>query len=243
VIRPLVRLGTEPCCHASDTLLVYDKPVLALMPLPSPAPPRDSDPALPAGVVRLPVPEGDVGLVAALRAGRPEATGALFDRYARHVQRVLARVLGPDPELNDLLQDVFVAALESVDRLEEARALRSWLTSIAVFTARARIRRRVRWRFLRVVPSEEIPELPAVTASPETSEALRCTYEVLSELPPDERIAFALRFIDGMELTEVASTCRVSLATIKRRLRRARDRFAALASEHRVLAEWLEATP
>jgi RNA polymerase sigma-70 factor (ECF subfamily) len=211
------------------------------MPLPRPASSQSSGSALPAGVVRLPVPEGDVGLVAALRAGRPEATGVLFDRYARHVQRVLARVLGPDPELNDLLQDVFVAALESVDRLEEARALRGWLTSIAVFTARARIRRRVRWRFLRVLPSEEIPEPAAVMAPPETSEALRCSYEVLAQLPPDERIAFALRFIDGMELTEVAASCRVSLATIKRRLRRARERFASLAREHRVLAEWLEA--
>ena len=212
------------------------------MPPLSPAPARRSDPAPPAGVVRLPVPEGDVALVAALRAGRPDASGVLFDRYARHVQRVLVRVLGPDSEVDDLLQDVFVAALGSVDRLEEAHALRGWLTSIAVFTARARIRRRVRWRFLRILPSEELPDVPAVTASPETSEALRAAYQVLGQLPADERIAFALRFIDGMELTEVAASCQVSLATIKRRLKRARERFASLASEHQVLAEWLEAT-
>jgi RNA polymerase sigma-70 factor (ECF subfamily) len=205
------------------------------------APARSPRFAVPAGVVQLPVPEGDVGLVAALRAGRPHAAAALFDRYAGHVQRVLARVLGPDPEIHDLIQDVFVAALASVGRLEDARALRGWLTSIAVFTARARIRRRSRWRFLRIVPSEELPETTAATPSPEVSEALRCTYEVLAELPVDERIAFALRFIDGMELTSVAAACAVSLATIKRRLKRAQHKFVELAREHHVLAEWLEA--
>ena len=35
----------------------------------------------------------------------------------------MTRVLGPDPDLVDLAQDVFVTALESITRLDEARAL------------------------------------------------------------------------------------------------------------------------
>jgi RNA polymerase sigma-70 factor (ECF subfamily) len=60
-------------------------------------------------------------------------------------------------------------------------------------------------------------------------------------LPADERIPFALRFIDGMELTEVARACTVSLATIKRRLSRAEQRFTAFAALEPALAEWLSA--
>ncbi len=189
--------------------------------------------------MELPVPESDAGLVVALRAGRHSAKAALFDRYGRHVQRVLSRVLGPDPDIPDLMQDVFVSALESIDRLADPNALRSWLSRIAVFTARGRIRRRVRWRFVRSDSNDDLLELEAHYASAEVSEALRATYRALNQLPPDERIAFALRFIDGMELTEVAEACGVSLATIKRRLAKAQIRFVDVAKREPSLQEWL----
>ena len=192
-----------------------------------------------SGVARLPLPETDEALVSALCERRPDAAAALFDRYAVHVRRVLARVLGPDPDLLDLVQDVFVTALESIHKLDEPRALRAWLTQIAIFSARTRIRRRTRWRFLRFVPSEELPEHPLEAIDYDGSEALQAVYRVLAKLDADERIAFALRFIEGMELSDVASSCKVSLATIKRRLSRAQLSFREYARPEPALAEWL----
>jgi RNA polymerase sigma-70 factor (ECF subfamily) len=187
----------------------------------------------------LPPPESDELLVLSLRAGHPEASTQLFDRYAPHVRRVLVRVMGPDSEILDLVHDVFVTALESVHRLLDPRALRGWLTQIAVFTARARIRRRVRGRLLRLLPFSELPEVELAPPDFDSSEAMRAVYRVLQKLETDQRIAFALRFVAGMELTEVAATCGVSLATIKRRLSRAQERFAELARSEPSLAEWL----
>src|SRR5205809_7758447 len=65
----------------------------------------------------LPAPESDELLVLSLRARHPDAGTQLFDRYAPHVRRVLVRVMGPDSEILDLVHDVFVTALESVNRL------------------------------------------------------------------------------------------------------------------------------
>jgi RNA polymerase sigma-70 factor (ECF subfamily) len=192
-----------------------------------------------AGLVHLPIPQTDAALVAALRAGRQDAKAAFFERYAGHVQRVLARVLGSDPDLGDLIHDVFVAALGSLDKLETPDALRGWLTKIAVFTAKGCIRRRVRRRFIQLHPGEELPPVPTEMTSPEISEALRSAYRILNELDADERIAFALRFIDGMELLEVADTCDVSLSTIKRRITRAQAKFIELARREPALSEWL----
>jgi RNA polymerase sigma-70 factor, ECF subfamily len=80
-----------------------------------------------AGVVRhLPIPDTDAALVEALRAGRPGASAALFDRYGVHVRRVLVRVLGADREIADLMHEVFVQVLESVHRLEDVRAFKGW---------------------------------------------------------------------------------------------------------------------
>lgn len=191
-------------------------------------------------VVELPIPETDAALVAALRANRADAGKTLFKRYGKDVERVLFRVLGPDVELADLLHDVFVAALTSIDQVRDPNALRGWLTGIAVRKARKCIVKRRRWRIIQYFSPMDMPESEARVTPTEVSEALRCTYELLGKLPADERLAFALRHIDGMELTAVAAACGVSLATIKRRLARAQATFVALASEHSVLAEWVE---
>jgi RNA polymerase sigma-70 factor, ECF subfamily len=185
----------------------------------------------------------DVALVHGLCSGNPAAQAALFDRYASHVRRVLLRVLGMDGELGDAVHDVFVQALGSVGELRDAAALKAWITSIAVFTARGRIRRRRRRRWLRLVAPADLPEQEISGPSAELSEAVRCTYAVLDRLPAEERIAFALRFIDGMELTEVALACGCSLATIKRRLARAGQLFFAEARRHPALASYVADDP
>jgi len=190
-------------------------------------------------VVRLPVSNADAALVAAVRGGDAGAVAELFARHGEQVRRTLARVLGPDPELGDLTQDAFLAALESLDRLEDPRRLRPFLASIAIFTARARIRSRKRWRRLLFFVSEP-PDPPAAPHSDEASEALRATYRVLEALDVDDRIAFALRYVDGLELTDVAEAIGVSLATAKRRLSRAGEAFASRARTEPSLSRWLE---
>jgi RNA polymerase sigma-70 factor, ECF subfamily len=191
-------------------------------------------------VLELPIADTDAALVAALRAGRPDAGRKLFERYGRDIERVLFRVLGPDTELPDLLHDVFLAGLTSIDQVREPSALRGWLTGIAVRKARKCIVKRRRWRIIQFFAPTDMPEGEARVAPLEVSEALRCTYEVLDRLPPDERLAFALRHIDGMELTTVAAACGVSLATIKRRLVRAQRAFVRMAREQESLVPWLE---
>ncbi len=189
-------------------------------------------------VVRLPI-ESDQAIVEALLAGSAAGGSALYDRHHRYVRRVLTRVLGPDDQICDLIQDVFVTAIDSVERLEDPGALRSWLASIAVFRARAEIRRRRRQRWFTTAEPEEPEDPGAPAADSDVGAALRATYEVMERLAPDERIAFALRYVEGMELTEVASATRVSLATVKRRLRRAQDKFCTIARMHPALREWV----
>lgn len=191
----------------------------------------------PAAVIRLPVAESDASLVLAARRGDRSALAALVDRHAPRVRRVLARVLGPDPDLSDLVQDVFLTAFSTLGRLEEPSAVGPWLTQIAVFTGRGRIRRRSRWRFLRFVAPDELPDSAVPPHDATTSASARALYRVLDRLHREERVAFALRHLDGMELTEVAQACDVSLSTIKRRLARAEVMFLNLARSEPELRE------
>jgi RNA polymerase sigma-70 factor (ECF subfamily) len=195
----------------------------------------------PATVIPLHRAESDAALVAALREGDAGAGHALFSAHGGYVRRVLMRVMGPDSELGDLTQDVFVAALESIHKLEQPGALRGWLAQIAVFHARHCLRRRKQWSIVRFFAPEDLPPGRAREADLEGSLALRATYRVLAALPVDERIAFTLRFVEGMDLAGVAAASRVSLATTKRRLARAEARFAELARGEPSLEEWMGA--
>ena len=185
----------------------------------------------------------DHSMVEAILAGHPGASAAMYDRYSDHVYRVLVRIMGFDDQLQDLLQEVFMEALRSVGSLRKSAQLKAWLTAIAVHTARACIRKRTRRRWLQFRQPDKLPERIAVEADDETREALEATYEVLGLMPAQERIAFSLRFIDGMELTEVAEACGVSLATVKRRLLQAQQRFIKMASRRKALEDWLEKSP
>jgi RNA polymerase sigma-70 factor (ECF subfamily) len=190
----------------------------------------------PVAVVRhLPVPEGDDALVSALRGGRPGAADAFFQRYVDHVKRVVIRVMNADAEIEDIIHDVFLDALRSIDRLKEPDALKMWVTSIAVFKARRVLRSRRRRSWLRLAAPEELDRIVPSSGGTELAEAMRCTYLVLNELPSDERIAFALRYIEGMELVELAEACRTSVATVRRRLQRAQERFVRKARRYPVL--------
>lgn len=160
--------------------------------------------------------------------------------HEAHVRRVLIHVLGRDAELADLVQEVFVVAVSSLERLANPAALRGWLGSIAVFTARARVRKRARARMCQLMPEGELPEVEQEPLPPEVDEALRATSRVLDRMPSEDRLIFVRRFVEGMELVEIAKTEGVSLSTVKRRVSRAAARFSSLASREPSLEEWLQ---
>jgi RNA polymerase sigma-70 factor (ECF subfamily) len=172
----------------------------------------------------------DAELVRALLARSPWAGEELVRRYGPDVQRVLARILGPSNELSDLAHDCMLRALGALRDLREPDRLRSWLVGIAVRVAREHLRQKRR----RPIPVDDVPD-HGVAEDPEGREALQRVFALLSELPDEERIAFALRFVDGMELKDVAAATEVSLATAKRRLARATELFVPRAKADPIL--------
>lgn len=182
----------------------------------------------------------DAALLQALRAGHPGAAAVFYDRHAAHVYRTLATALGADEDLPDLLQEVFIRALDGIKHLRDVERVRGWLTSIAIFVARAQIRLRSRRNWLRVFSPEHTRPSTFEQPSLEVRRALREVYAVLDEMPLDERMAFVLRFVHGMTLTDGAEACATSLATFKRRLVRGQRHFLATARQRPLLELWLE---
>jgi RNA polymerase sigma-70 factor (ECF subfamily) len=215
------------------------------LPLSAPSSGADSAPASAArGTVVVPLRDprrlDDAGLLKVLLAGDVLAPAAFFDRFSKHVERRLTRIFGADADVSDLVNETFYRALNRLDQVNDPSGFKTWLTSIAVFVAREHLRHTRRRRWLQFWETDKVPAPATPDGDHEAAHAVRRLYEVLEGMPDDERIAFAFRFVEQMELSEVASACGVSLATIKRTLARAETRFVARARRDALLRDWLE---
>jgi RNA polymerase sigma-70 factor (ECF subfamily) len=149
------------------------------------------------------------------------------------------RLLGPDAELDDVVQDVFVTAISSVDKLREPALLKSWLLGIAVGKARGNLRARWRRRWLSFLPTDELPDRPE-PARDVYADVAQEVGAVLDTLRAEERIALLLCRLEGLSLEEGARASEMSVSTFKRRLARGQARFMASAKRRPALAEWLD---
>jgi RNA polymerase sigma-70 factor (ECF subfamily) len=178
----------------------------------------------------------DAALVVAARAAEPWAREALFRRYAPMANGLALRLLGRDRDLDDLVQESFVAALRGLGNLREPQAFAAWLSSIVVQTAHKVLRRRRLARRLGLYRTEplDVDALIARDAPADVVVELRAVYTLIEELPPRLRIPLVLRRVEGHPLDEVARLMGCSLATVKRavaeaerRLERPEGRIAA----------------
>ena len=182
--------------------------------------------------MRLPIgalEEGDdTALVRALFAGRPDAPAATWNRYAPLVFGICSRALGSESEAEDLTQDVFYRLFSRIRTLRKPEALRSFITSFAIRTVKWELRRRRARRFLTLSPTGDLPETPPGFVSADNRYALQRFYHTLDRLSARERLVLVLRHVEEMTLDEVAEAMGISLATVKRTLRRAQERASAL---------------
>ena len=159
---------------------------------------------------------------AVLSTGGPVEFDELFARYGRYVARVAARLMGAaDADLEDVVQDVFWLASRRLPRIADLIQARGWLATVTTRVVGRRLRRR-RFRNLFHASPRRV-DVPAPGATPEQRALLMRLYEVLDQLPTDQRLAWSLRYLEGEPLDAVAAACGCSLATAKRRVSAAKN--------------------
>jgi RNA polymerase sigma-70 factor (ECF subfamily) len=177
----------------------------------------------PEGAVLLRLPEStdDAALVVRAAAGDRWSREVIYRRHADYLLGLATRLVGNRGDAEEIVQEAFLAGFEKLVTLRDLGALRVWLGQIVVNLARHRLRRARLSRFLGLDRGADDATLEALAAPglhPETCCELALLDRALGRLRADLRIAWMLRHVEGLELTEVASACRCSLATVKRRL-------------------------
>ena len=165
--------------------------------------------------------------VIAAQAGDRAAFGELFVQYEKSIYAIALRRTGDPTEAQELVQDVFVQAMQKIDQLRTPEAFGGWLRQI---TVRMSINRMVRRKVAFSTEPEVLEATVLGEGTPEQDlmdkerrEQVRDGLARLREMDRDTLEAFYVR---GQSLAEMADEFDAPIGTIKRRLHVARKRLA-----------------
>jgi RNA polymerase sigma-70 factor, ECF subfamily len=211
------------------------------------------------GYSRLLNQGADLTEVQALRGGSEIAFRSLVERHTPALLRVARALVRDRAVAEDVVQQTWVAVLESVDGFESRSTVKTWLCGICVNTARARIRQE-----RRTIPMSSLPQEsdaagpPAVDPSrfyppdshwaghwfafpktwPDTPEESAWTAELktrlltaIDALPEAQRQVLVLRDVEGLSGEEVCNVLGLSDTNQRVLLHRARSRLRGLLED------------
>jgi RNA polymerase sigma-70 factor (ECF subfamily) len=150
-----------------------------------------------------------------------------YVRYRNEVARTVYKVLGPDAELEDVIQDVFIEVFRSIDRFKGRAKVTTWLYRVSVNVALQRLRKRKRRPELYPQYKEDLPDHETPLRSLERDESKRIVYGVLDTMAEKKRAVFILHEILGLDSKEISEIVSANVLTVRTRLHYARKEFYA----------------
>jgi RNA polymerase sigma-70 factor (ECF subfamily) len=158
---------------------------------------------------------------------RPATVQEVYEAHFAFVWRSARRLGMRPPQLEDVVQEVFMVVQRRLPEFEGRSSVRTWLFAITRLVVRGHIRRHVR----RALPlPEHGPELEDLNArSPEKQllarEDAELLHALLDELSADEREVFVLAQLEELSGPEIAQALELPVRSVYGRIAAARKNF------------------
>ncbi|MCX7599295.1 MAG: sigma-70 family RNA polymerase sigma factor [Armatimonadetes bacterium] len=189
-------------------------------------------------------------LVQRAQAGEREAFGDLVEAHADRIYTYLLHLVGDREEAEDLAQETFVRAWESLDRFRGGAAFSTWLYRIATNLAIDAIRRRQRRGPIQSIDApvqtddgeldrQVAGQVPAPDEDLFRQELQRAVWESIRELPPKLQPVLVLYDFEQLSYEDISRVLLIPLGTVKSRLFHARQQLKRLLSAKMPVDEYL----
>ena len=150
----------------------------------------------------------------------------LVAAHEGRVRRLAHRLLGwrdGSSDMDDVVQDVFLAAMKNLPRFRGEASIGTWLTRMTINRCRTHRRKqflKLRWLGKQSVSDETPPT--SYLAADETSAKVRAAVQQLS---PSYREVIVLLYLEELSVSEIAMLLGISRAAVDVRVHRARVRL------------------
>lgn len=146
---------------------------------------------------------------------------------------MLRKALCSTSDVEDVSQSVFFCLFRRVHTLRDPLALRAFVVGVTLRVVHEEVRRKHKLAWGTRHPGYLQGETSGVSADAVPKHAFNNLYQLVKRLNARERDAFVLRFVEGMEASEVADALGVSEPTARRWFSRA----------HKLISQWARHDP
>jgi RNA polymerase sigma-70 factor (ECF subfamily) len=165
-------------------------------------------------------------LIRSCKKGNQRAYHELFTRTVDDVHRILYRLAGPQKDMEDLVQQVYLAVFGSIKSFRGESAFSTWLFGICLRVAK----KQSRTLFRRFRLTSKVLQQPRPSSGTPENGAARAqraekVHRVLLQLPFKLRTVLVLYEMEGFSGKEIARQLDIPEATVWTRLHHARRAF------------------
>lgn len=169
----------------------------------------------------------DEYLVASARAGDKVAFSRLATRWQPKLMAHAYRLIGDAETAKDIVQDGWSDIIKGLTRLDDTAAFPAWAYRIISRRTADRIRRSQRSRKINQAYTDE-PKPSSTTSAPiELNADVTPLKRAIQALPPKQRAAIALFYLEEFSVAQTAVALSVPVGTVKTRLMKARQTLRA----------------
>lgn len=153
------------------------------------------------------------------------AQAEFYHRYKKNVAKTVYKVFGPDADVDDVIQDVFIEVFRSIGRFKGRSKVSTWLYRVSFNVALQHLRKRKRAPDLFRDEPWDQPDHETPLRSLERKENNATVYDILDTLSEKKRIVLVMHEIMGFAAKEISETLGVNVLTVRTRLHYARKEF------------------
>lgn len=180
-----------------------------------------------------PIQLNDDELIVALQKQPPQAVQQFIDGFKERVYNTILGMVQNAEDAEELAQDVFIKALQTIDKFKGDSKLSTWLYRIAINTSLDHIKkkqRKKRFAFLVSInndsednPAPSIPSFVHPGWQLENKELGEKLFKAIDQLAEKQKTALILNKVEGLSYEQTAQVMEMSVASIESLIFRARQ--------------------
>ncbi len=180
-------------------------------------------------------------LIQELREGKESAFKTIVDNYQDMVYNTCLSIVKSEEDAEDLAQEVFVQVYQSIRTFKGESKLSTWIYRIATTKSldhERKKKRKKRFGFVKSIFGDDSeivinpPDFNHPGVALDKKESAAKLFKAIEKLPENQKVAFLLNKVEGLNYQEVSDVMKVSTSSIESLLHRAKTNLRKILEDN-----------